>query len=195
MAVKHGPCLPTLKKRAQAFETKCISYLEHKTNNWVRSKISVLVGAQEPLMATVKRRKLACFGHVTRHDSLSKTILQGTFEGGPRRSRQRKCWMDNIKEWTSLLISELLTRASCRKGWKRIFAESSLMSPWRPNHNQMNRCTCITGYGYCSCVPCCTCDIFEYYKITTNKQTRNNLMFVDSVLASVTRNLRLLFPV
>ena len=38
-AVKHGPCLLTLKTRFQAFETKClrkllrISYLEHKTSN------------------------------------------------------------------------------------------------------------------------------------------------------------------
>ena len=35
--------------------------------------------------------------HVTCRDSLSKTILQGTLEGGRRRGRQRKCWMDNIK--------------------------------------------------------------------------------------------------
>ena len=45
--------------------------------------------------------KIAWFGHVTRHDSLSKTILQDTLEGGRRRGRQRKCWMDNIKMWTS----------------------------------------------------------------------------------------------
>ena len=38
-------------------------------------------GPQKPLLATVKRRTLAWFGHVTRHDSLSKTILQGTSEG------------------------------------------------------------------------------------------------------------------
>ena len=40
------------------------------------------VGPQEPLLAIVKRWKLALFGHVTNHDSLSKTILQGTLEGG-----------------------------------------------------------------------------------------------------------------
>ena len=34
--------------------------------------------------------------HVTCHDSLSKTILQGTLEGG-RHGRQRTCWM-GIKE-------------------------------------------------------------------------------------------------
>ena len=65
-------------ERIQAFKTKClrkllrISYLEHKTNDWVRSKINFLVGPQEPLLATDKRRKLAWFGHVTRHDSLSR---------------------------------------------------------------------------------------------------------------------------
>ena len=62
-------------KRIQAFETKCLrnllrsSFLEHK--------IDFLVDPQEPLLATDKRRKLARFGHVTRHDSLSKPVLQG----------------------------------------------------------------------------------------------------------------------
>ena len=89
-------------------------------------------GPQEPLLATVKKRKLAWFGHVTCHHSLSKTILQGTLESRQRRSRQMKCWMDNIKKWTSLAMPELLTRASCRKDWKWISAESSLMSPEDP---------------------------------------------------------------
>ena len=86
------------------FETKRlrkllhISYLKRKTNDWVRSKINFFVGPQKPRLAAVKRCKLAWFRHVTRHDSLSETILQGTLEGGPRHGRQRKCWMDNIKE-------------------------------------------------------------------------------------------------
>ena len=71
--------------------------------------------------------KSAWFGHVTQHDSLSKIILQGTFEGG-WCSQQRNWWMDNIKEWTSLPMPELLTRASCRKDGKRISAELSIMS-------------------------------------------------------------------
>ena len=62
----------------------------------------------------------------------SKTICQGTSEGGWCCGQQRKCWMDGIKEWTSLPMPEWLTRASCCKDWKRISAEF-LMSPWRPN--------------------------------------------------------------
>ena len=49
-----------------------------------------LVGSQEPLLATVKIRKLVWFGHVTKHDSLSKTMMHGTVEGGRRRGRHRK---------------------------------------------------------------------------------------------------------
>ena len=44
--------------------------------------------------------------------------------------------MDNIKEWASLLMPELLTKASCGKDLKRIFAELPLMSPRRPSRSR-----------------------------------------------------------
>ena len=50
-------------------------------------------------------------------------------------SGQRKCWMDNIKEWTSLTMPELPTTVSCRKDLKRISAELSVMSSRRPNRS------------------------------------------------------------
>ena len=137
MSVKHRPCLLT-EQRNQAFESKClrkflcISCLEHKTNDWVQSKINFRLGLQEPPPATVKRQKLAWFRHVTCHDSLWKTILMGTLEGGQFRGWQRKCWMDNIKDWTYPPMPELLSRTSCKKGWKRISAESSPVSPDNP---------------------------------------------------------------
>ena len=80
-------------------------------------------------LATVRRRKLTWFGHVIRHNSLSKTILQVALEDGRCRGRQRKSRMDNIKEWTSLPVSGLFTRAFCRKDWKRISAPHSPPPP------------------------------------------------------------------
>ena len=68
------------------------------------------------------------FRPVTCHDNLSKTILQGTLEDERRSGRQRKCWMARFKEWTSLLMLELLAVASCRKDWKRISDKSSVIS-------------------------------------------------------------------
>ena len=55
--------------------------MEHRTNDWIQSRFNFLVGAQEPL-ATVKRWKLAWFRHITCHDDLSKTTLQGTLDDG-----------------------------------------------------------------------------------------------------------------
>ena len=70
-------------------------------------------------------------------NSLSKTVLRGTLEGGRCCGQQRKCWVGNIKEWTSPLpMPELPTRASCRKDWKTISADLTLMSPRRPNHSR-----------------------------------------------------------
>ena len=107
--------------------------LEHKTNCCVRSKIiNFLVGPQEFLLATVKMKKKkerkkenmiwACHTPL----QLPKTILQGTLEGGRRRDLERKCCMDNIKEWISPPLPQLLTISSCR----------SVKSSRRPNRSR-----------------------------------------------------------
>ena len=125
------------ERRIQAFEMKCyrkilrVLYTEHRTNNDIREEISAFTGRQEPLLAIVKRRKLAWFGHTTRHDSLCKTVLQGTVDGGRRRGRQRKSWMCNIKEWTSLPMPELLATAEDRSTWRKMAVSSSRKSPLR----------------------------------------------------------------
>ena len=143
MAAKHAPCLLTQKKGSRLLKSSAWGHFflsptgSTRPNDWVQSKIMFLVGPQKPLLATFKRQKLAGFRHVTRHNSLSKTILQqGTFGVGGHCDQLRKCWMDNVKEWTPLPMPELLTRASCRRDWRRISAESSLVSPWWPSQSR-----------------------------------------------------------
>ncbi|KAM4620325.1 histamine receptor H2b [Polymixia lowei] len=77
-------------------------------------------------------RKLTWFGHTTRHTSLSNTILQGTIEGKRRRGRQRKSWMDNIKEWTGCSFPILLRTAEDREQWRSLTAQASTTTPLRP---------------------------------------------------------------
>ncbi|GFR70754.1 retrovirus-related Pol polyprotein LINE-1 [Elysia marginata] len=126
----------------QIFENKClrkllrISHKDHVTSESVRELVVTYVGPQEPLLATVKRRKLAWFGHVTRHDSLSKTILQGTVEGKRRRGRQKKARCDNIKEWTGMAMYELVRSASDRDAWRQKTASSAVRSPRRPHRSR-----------------------------------------------------------
>ena len=125
------------EKKLQSFEYKSlrrllgISWKEHKTNEYVRKTVEDLVGPQEPLLGTVKRRKLIWFGHVTRHNSLSKTIMQGTVAGGRKRGRQKKSWADNIKEWTAMTTPDLLRAANDRAEWRRKAVSAAFMSPPR----------------------------------------------------------------
>ena len=73
-------------------KTLQISYLEHKTNEYVWDRINSITDHQQTIVTTLKKSKMAWFGHVLRHDTLTKIILQGTVEGGRRRGQQRKNW-------------------------------------------------------------------------------------------------------
>ncbi|KAI8497134.1 hypothetical protein Bbelb_250830 [Branchiostoma belcheri] len=127
--------LTDTERRIQAFETKSlrrllgISYHQHKTNEYVYQQVYSLVGPQEAVMSTVRRRKLQWFGHLTRHNNLAKTILQGTLEGKRRRGRQKKVWLDNIKDWTSLTVPQLLTAAQDRRTWLYSCCKVCLVPP------------------------------------------------------------------
>lgn len=100
------------ERRIQAFESKSlrllrISYRESKITDLARNTVATLVVYQEPSYVQVKCRKLICFGHETRPDTLSKTAIQSTsvdvtvarHEGvdwspyaGPARCWRRQGW-------------------------------------------------------------------------------------------------------
>ena len=97
--------VPT-KIKLRKSENKCyrkmlrISSTGHKTNECVLQ--------QELLLSTVNRHRLSLLGHVCRHDTLPKIILQETVDGSRRRGRLRTSWKGNIKEWTGQSMSSLL---------------------------------------------------------------------------------------
>ena len=50
--------------------------------------------------------------------------MQGTVPGGSRRGRPKKCWHDNIKEWTELPLTKTLRLAEDKDGWRKIIKTS-----------------------------------------------------------------------
>ena len=62
-----------------------ISYKDHVTNEEVHAKIQQAIRPHEDLLTIVKRRKLQCYGHVSRSSGLAKTILQGSERGKKTR--------------------------------------------------------------------------------------------------------------
>ena len=107
-----------LENRINSFENKCyrkilnITYLDRISNTDLHLKISEILGNTDSLMNTIKKRKLKWYGHLTRSNGLSKTILQGTIEGKRKQGRPKKSWMDNIKEWTGMNHTQIKSKAS-----------------------------------------------------------------------------------
>src|SRR6218665_1404208 len=58
------------------------------------------LGAQEVVAQNIKKRKLQWFGHVERMEgkNLPNAALHGHVEGKRSRGRQRKTWVDNVRE-------------------------------------------------------------------------------------------------
>ena len=74
------------------------------------------------LLASVKEMKLAYYGHILRKkgDYLEKELIQGTTPGSRTRGRPKMTWIDNIKSWTGLSLTELTRKVVDRHQWRKI---------------------------------------------------------------------------
>ena len=70
-------------------------YPAHRTNCSIWNELHLPANW---LYNFVRRQKLKYFGHVTRHDDLEKTIMQGTVAGKRSRGKPRQRWEKDITD-------------------------------------------------------------------------------------------------
>ena len=102
----------------QAFEYKCyrglihISYGHHKIKDYVRKQVTTYIGSEGLFFIIAKCFKQAWHGHISHHNTLSKIILQWIVEDKEVRGRQKKPWVDNMKDLTSHRVSAFICTAA-----------------------------------------------------------------------------------
>ena len=69
------------------------------------------------------------YGHISRHNSLANTIIQGKVEGARSRGRPKKDWMSNITLWTYKSLDELLEKTRDRDRCRKVVIVASNMIP------------------------------------------------------------------
>ena len=116
---------PVPPKRISAFEMKCLRqvlrvlWTAKRTNEWVFET----GGVSRSLLASVKEIKPAYYGHIIlrkKGDCLEKELIRGTTPGSRTRGRPKMTWIDNIKSWTGLSLTELVRNLEDRHQWRKI---------------------------------------------------------------------------
>ena len=97
-----------IANRLEGFANKCyrkllnVKWTEKRTNESIHAELKVKPGL---LMRMVKSRKLRYFGHLKRHESLEKVILEGKVSGKRGVGHPRRKWTDDVADWLGVDIA------------------------------------------------------------------------------------------
>lgn len=121
-----------MQEQHQLSEKECflnfprISFWENKTNDYVQQKVICHVGREKPLRVNVKRRNMAWIGHLTRQNSLCKTIIHDSVEGGRKQGQPCYSWSDRSKVWIYTAMPDILRTTTNLTFWKRPSSTSEI---------------------------------------------------------------------
>ena len=92
-----------------------ISWKEMKSNADALKMIGL---KNTELVLSIKKQKLAYYGHVRRHHSLQKLMLEGKVDGKGGRGRRRRGWTGNVSEMTKMSMAQCSVKALDKSEWR-----------------------------------------------------------------------------
>ena len=84
------------------------------------------IGIKTPmLLQTMKKLKLKYFGHIKRHETLEKHILEAKVDGRRGRGRPTRRWEQDIEEWLDTTTTQAGRMAEERTLFRNKVREAS----------------------------------------------------------------------
>ena len=115
------------------------------TNEYIKYVMISLIGTYEPILQSIRRRKLKWYGHTIRHDNLSQTILQVMGEGNRKCGRPKIKWIDDIKEWNKITSDLIVKPHDCNEWRHHCITAISLISPTIRESRELSK---VSKYTY-----------------------------------------------
>ena len=118
----------TDSKKITSFEMNCyrnilrIPWTQKVSNEEVLLRIGIV---SPSLLQNVKKLKLSYFGHIKRHDSLEKHILEAKVAGKRGRGRPSRRWEQDIQEWMGTTITQAGRMAEDRTMFRKKVREAT----------------------------------------------------------------------
>jgi len=116
----------TLEKKVRSFEMWTyrriarVSWKEKKTNQQVLEKLGI---QSTEIMTSIRKRIVKFYGHVRRHDTIQKVIVEGKINGKRGRGRKRTNWIGNVAAYTGMNINTCARVAMDREKWRAVTSD------------------------------------------------------------------------
>ena len=105
-------------------------YKDHVTNEDIVRKIQAAIGKYDELLTLVKRKR-KCLTMSQGPLAQQRRFYRAQGKEKRRKSRQKKRWEDNIREWTGMDFASSTRATEAATRWKGIVVKSSVV-PERP---------------------------------------------------------------